>query len=125
MLHSSLNCSLSMYADDTALCFSHANLRTIKENMNHDLKLIYEWSVYNKLTINATKIRCTLFAQKKKLKSVNYPKIVIGGNEISFAPTYEYLGFVLDHNLNFEPHPTRIVQRVNSTATFLYNCGNL
>lgn len=47
-----------MYADDTALCFSHNDFCTIESNMNRDLKLVYDWSVNNKLPINATKTKC-------------------------------------------------------------------
>lgn len=118
-----LNSFLSMYADDTVLCCSGNDLSQIRQSMNDDLLLVHDWMIANKLTINPSKTKCTLFSINRK--HLNYPDIYLGRAKIEFVDTYEYLGFVLDSCLSFQAHLSRTLQKINSKAVILYKVRNL
>ena len=52
------------YADDTAITISGPCLKTLESRMNKILQLHYDWSNYNKLTINKTKTKYILFGPR-------------------------------------------------------------
>lgn len=108
-----------MYADDTALCCVSSTLSQLELMMNHDLKLMNSWSMANRLSLNASKTKCTLFRPKRK-KIMNFPVICLGSQILDFVSCYEYLGFLLDDRLSFEDHVVRLFQRVNAKCTILY-----
>ena len=45
-----------MFADDTNLFYSHKNITTLFQIVNSELKLVHEWFLANKLSLNAKKI---------------------------------------------------------------------
>ena len=45
-----------MFADDTNLFYSHKNIKTLFQIVNSELKLVNEWLLANKLSLNAKKI---------------------------------------------------------------------
>ena len=42
-----------MFADDTNLFYSHKNITTLFQIVNSELKLVNEWFLANKLSLNA------------------------------------------------------------------------
>ena len=44
-----------MFADDTNLFCSHKNIKTLFQIVNGELKLVTEWFLENKLSLNAKK----------------------------------------------------------------------
>lgn len=98
------------------LCYSGDDLVQIQNAMNADLQLVYSWTVANKLTINQNKTKCTFFSTKRKKKQLDYPAIYLGSTKIDFVEKYEYLGFMLDSCLTFEPHLLHTLQRINLKA---------
>ena len=44
-----------MFADDTNLFYSHKNIKTLFQIVNSELKLVNEWFLANKLSLNAKK----------------------------------------------------------------------
>ena len=46
-----------MFADDTNLFYSHKNITTLFQIVNSELKLVNEWFLANKLSLNAKKTK--------------------------------------------------------------------
>ena len=44
-----------MFADDTNLFCSHKEVKTLLQIVNNELKLVTEWPLANKLSLNAKK----------------------------------------------------------------------
>ena len=44
-----------MFADNTNLFYSHKNIKTLFQIVNSELKLVNEWFLANKLSLNAKK----------------------------------------------------------------------
>lgn len=97
------NSFLLMYADDTALCCVDSNLSHLEISMNSDLRQLFDWSISNKLSLNATKTKCTLY-HSKHCKNLIPLSICLGTTRLNFVKCYEYLGFLLDNHLSFENH---------------------
>ena len=47
-----------MFADDTNLFYSHKIIKTLFQIVNSELKLLNEWFLPNKLSLNAKKNMC-------------------------------------------------------------------
>ena len=54
----SINCGLSLYADDSALVFSHCDPVVIGERLSHELLCCKQWLVDNKLSLHIGKTEC-------------------------------------------------------------------
>ena len=52
------SCSVSMYADDTAIYFAASTVDVVNDNINEDLNCLYEWLKDNYLVLNITKTKC-------------------------------------------------------------------
>ena len=50
-----------MFADDTNLFYSHENIKTLFQIVNRELKIVNEWFLANKLSLNARKTKHVLF----------------------------------------------------------------
>ena len=50
-----------MIADDANLFYSHKNIKTLFQIVNSELKLVNEWCLANKLSLNVKKTKYFLF----------------------------------------------------------------
>ena len=65
---------MSIYADDTSLCYQSHDLTRLNEAINSDLKKLDTWLKGNKLSLNVAKTNSMLISTKQKqnnLKSQN------------------------------------------------------
>ena len=61
-----LNTTLSVYANDTYLIISNDNLNVFEEKVNFELKIVYNWTVQNKIAMNPSKSQCFVIFPKLK-----------------------------------------------------------
>ena len=66
----SVDCRLSLYADDSALLFSHNDPTVIADRLTVELSKCKRWLVDNKLSLHVGKTECLLFGSKRALKRV-------------------------------------------------------
>ena len=57
---------INLFADDTTIIYFSNDFSQILKDINDDLKLIYEWLCFNKLTLNFNK-SSFMFVSKKKI----------------------------------------------------------
>ena len=67
-----------MFADDTGLFYAEINIKKILEIVNNELQKISQSIISNKLLLNVTKTKYSLFLKsskkkKKKKNSLGYP----------------------------------------------------
>ena len=68
------NSTVSMYADDTSLCYQSSDINVLNEAIDNDLKQLDTWLQGNKLSLNFAKTNAMLASTKQKhniLKSRN------------------------------------------------------
>ena len=64
------DCTVSMYADDTTLCYQSRHLTRLNEAINSDLKKLESWLQSNKLSLNVAKTHSMLISIKQKQNSL-------------------------------------------------------
>ena len=103
-------CSISLYADDTALYTSAKTQIEIMLNFQLELSLVQEWLNANKLTLNASKTKYVIFGSRHLLTTK--PDLnLVGGNKIERVSSMKYLGVILDEFLTFDEHINYILTK--------------
>lgn len=111
-----------MFADDTNLFFSHKNIKTLFETVNHELIKIAEWLKANKLSLNVDKTTYTLF-HKPRFKDnipLRLPNIFIENKSIKQANATKFLGIIIDENLNWDHHLLFLENKISKNLGIIY-----
>ena len=91
------DCKVLLYADDTAILFSHNDTRVISEKLSRMLKSCHEWLVDNKLSLHLGKTESILFGPNRKLRSQSQENFSISCNGINIESktSVKYLGVMI------------------------------
>ncbi len=94
-----------MFADDTHLTFSGADIRDIDQSLNQDLENVSEWLAANKLTLNTSKTEFMLIGSRQRIRTFNSsPSLVINETPINRVNHVKSLGLNIDENLSWNKH---------------------
>jgi hypothetical protein len=92
-----------LFADDTNLFYADRSLQDLEFKMNNQLQHVNEWLYANKLYLNADKSSFVIFHHPQKKR--NYPfKLPIRGEVMEEKKSANYLGVIIDSNLNWKAH---------------------
>ena len=94
-----------MYADDTTLFSTYATFKNsdddsmdvIQRNINSELILILAWLKSNKLLINTSKTKMTVFHTPQRI--VQYPSITINDTTVEVVDDFKFLGIMLNKHI--------------------------
>jgi len=108
-----------MYADDTTLLSTydafHDNtnhdMSTIERNINKELLRITTWLTRNKLLINSTKTKMTVFHTPQR--HVIYPDIIINNTHVETVDNFKLLGITINKHLQWNTHIEHISIKVS------------
>ena len=78
------------------------NIVTYKNNINKELLLIVARLHNNKLLINTTKTKMTIFHRPHHV--VIYPNIKINNTSVEIVDGFKYLGIFIDKHLKWSTH---------------------
>ena len=114
----------TLYADDTSLleplCTfavdSNEDYALISQNINDELKLITDWLSLNKLSLNAKKTKMMVFHHKQKVFDHNSLKLYINTKKIECVKEFNFLGIMLDENLNWKSHINKVSSKIAGVA---------
>lgn len=100
-----------MFADDTNLFFSGAELTTMNDAINQELMLLSKWFKLNKLSLNIKKTNYMLFRSKSKknLKDLN---VLIDGTNVLEVTKTKFLGVIINNTLTWTDHVTMIKGKI-------------
>ena len=68
----SSDCKLMLYADDSAILFSHKEVNVISDRLGKELRSCSNWLIDNKLSLHLGKTECILFGSKGILVKIKY-----------------------------------------------------
>ena len=105
------DCTVSLYADDTALYTSAKTQIEIKLTLQIELTVVCEWLKANKLTLNAKKTKYVIFGTKQTLTTKPDLNLKVGNDKIERATSMKYLGVILDDHLTFDEHIAYIINK--------------
>ena len=95
----SLTCKLSLYADDSALLFSHKDAKVIADRLSMELSSCKRWLVDNRLSLHVGKTESLLFGSKRRWKGVDF-RVFCDGAPVERKFTVKYLGVTLNDTIN-------------------------
>ena len=119
-MHLSVNCRLALYADDSALVFSHSDPVVIGNSLSTELSSCREWLIDNKLSLHMGKTECILFGTGQKLARVRDFQVTCAGTAVNQVSLVKYLGVKLDDRLKFGDHAKEVVKKCAGRIGFLY-----
>ena len=121
----SLDCNLSLYADDSALFFAGKTPSVIAERLSSELTNCRKWLVDNKLSLHVGKTECMLFGSKSKLKQVGDFQVFCEGKAVQRVFQVKYLGVSLDSSLDGSTHVGSLLRSCIGRLAFLYRKSSL
>ena len=113
-------CSCILFVDDTTIYKSHKNLRYLEWIVNEDLKIVANWFMCNKLTLNVKKTVCLLFSPNNKVP--NSISLCIGNEPIVQCNNTKFLGVWLDDRLNWRTHLLKLLPKLKRGEKLLCQC---
>ena len=116
----SIDCQLSLYADDSALFFAHKDASVIAERLSTELSNCKKWLVDNKLSLHVGKTECLLFGSKNRLKRAGDFRVFCEGMAVKRVFHVKYLGCYLDDNLSNAIHVGNVLKTCAGRLAFLY-----
>ena len=108
-----------LFADDTVIYYSGKDKEQVKTQILKDLDILTQWCYYNKLSVNVSKTKCMVFGNGFTACNTEVDNISLCGSVIETVQTYEYLGVMIDANVTFKDHLSKIVRNVNNKLYLL------
>ena len=118
--------SVDLFADDTttSACAHYSDISSMNDGLNSDLHALNEWSLQNKMFINARKTNSMLVTGKRipnKLDSQNDPclQLKIDGVDVSGVASQKLLGITLDNKMSYETHVEELAKKISKRLGLL------
>ena len=113
--------NLILFADDT-LIETHRNRKFLDYAVHHDMLLLMDWFMANKLMLNLNKTVAMNFwpGNKKGANSINIMDV-----NIPFVQIIRFLGVYLDENMDWKYHSNQVYNKIQSNKQLLNISKNL
>ena len=111
-----------MFANDTNLFLSNKDINKLFNDMNVQLQKMSIWFKANKLSLNLTKTKWTLFhsQKKKRLMANDLPMLYIDNFEIVRGSVTRFLSIFIDENLKWKYHIEHVCNKVFKSIRIMY-----
>ena len=103
------------YADDTTLCgdLTWSDPQSIVPLVNSELEKVSNWLDVNKLSLNAGKTKFMLFRKQRRMHSdADVPIFHIKNKPIAKYTELDFLGIVIQENLEWDQHIAKIYRKI-------------
>ena len=119
--NSDKNANFDKFADDTTVLTKGKTIEEASEKMNSSMKNIHLWFAQNKLNLNPTKTRYSIFKPNKNDKDINNDKLVkIGDHHLQRVwrngkeTAFKLVGIWIDEELTWGEHIEKTRKKINS-----------
>ena len=102
-----------LFADDTTIYIASKKLETLINLINSELKILSDWFLSNKLTINVNKTKYMLFRSSKNKEAKLDMDIYINNFKLSGVNSTKFLGIEFDDCLNWKLHISSIERKLS------------
>jgi len=103
--------SFILFADDTNLFFSSADISHLFSTVNLELSRVYCWFSANKLSLNAKKTNYIIFGNK--CVSDKQFNLMIDGNFLERVEHCKFLGVYIDSKLSWKMHINHVALQIS------------
>ena len=107
------------FADDTNLLYSSKTIKKLKQNLNKDLMLLYDWLCANRLSLNTGKTEFIVFRPPRYNQGVRIT-LKLNHTKLFESPKIKYLGLILD-TLNWKAHIAELSKKLSRAVGSLFN----
>lgn len=118
-LKSVCSCELYLFADDSALVFSHKDKKTVELTLSLELGNVSKWLSRNRLSLHLGKTESILFGTRVKLNKNPGFEVLAGDTAINAKDSVSYLGCVLDSQLSGAGQAQKVITKVNQRVRFM------
>ena len=112
-----------LFADDTNISHSDANLDSLTRIINIELKSVTNWLLANKLSLNVEKAKYVIFAGNKPFND-NF-NIEMCNKNVMRTCKLKYLGIFIDQHLTWKDHISHIHSKISKSSGILYKVKNI
>ena len=107
------NCGHYIYADDLVVFHSANRTDLVEDRMRQTLRLLSEWFVDKRLTVNVDKSKIIWYGSTQKLPKAKGIEFVLDNVTLETVNCYKYLGLKIDSSLSLEPAMRELNSKVN------------
>ena len=107
------------FADDTNLLNINKSPKQLQKYLNFDLKLLYNWLLANKISLNCSKTELIFFRKAGDPSPDFNFNIKMNGHKIIPSMYIKYLGIYLDSNLNGKFHCDLLLPKLKRAVGML------
>lgn len=112
-------CDINFFADDGLIQITCDNLSDGLVKLKYDLKNIYQYLCYSRLSLNTSKTKFMIVSNKKITGDV---ELMINSEKIERVSEFKYLGVVLDERLSFNPLTDDLCKKINKKFAIFKRC---
>ena len=111
-----------LFADDATHYDSDYHYPTVLNRVNGALRVLEQWFLANRLSINILKTEAMVFTRR----NIYFPlaPVIMQNNPISYSYSFKFLGVVLDFKLNWKAHISRVQSKLSSACGIMYRLRN-
>ena len=112
-----------LFADDTALALSSANIQDLEIIFNQEVNKVHDWLLANRLSVHYSDKTQYMLIQEptrkdRKISSMNF-KLHMGVHEIEKTDNYTYLGIIMDDKLNWNLQTNKLCSKLSNVCGVL------
>ena len=108
-----------IFADDANLFYSNnSNLAELESIVNYNLRMVSDWLMANKVSLNIDKTNFIIFHPPQKVKG-HIVKLKISNKEIVQEKFIKYLGLLIDSHLSWKYHISHISRKIKRCLCIL------
>ena len=111
-----------LFADDTNILYSDANVKNLNNVVNTELDKLNTWFIINKLSLNVSKTNYILFGNRKVHSDLD---IKIYNNKITRVSETKFLGVWIDEKLNWKKHVECVKRNMSRVVGIIYRARHI
>ena len=112
-----LNSKTILFADDMTLYLIGHSPENLISIANQELKLLSQWCISNRLTINTNKTYYMLFTNKKHQ---TLPPLIIHNETMTRTDRHKFLGITYDETMTFKQHINSLTLKISRHIALLH-----
>ena len=114
------------YADDTTLSSVlnyFGNSQSFSDNINIELKKVYDWLKVNKLSLNISKTKFIIFHSPQQ--NVTIPLLYVDNTYIECVKNFNFLGIYFNQHMSWKYHINHIAKNISKSIGILNRLKSL
>ena len=102
-----------LFADDTSLIASGKTDIELHTTLQHEMDILSEWFVHNKLTLNISKSKLMNFY------NADAGNISVRNNVLESVQSFKLVGVIITSKLTWDEHAARVAQKIKPACYYL------